>query len=266
MTREYRIDEGKKVNLSSFDTDYRGSLTKEELKNETAKNIDEIDRLQFKFYAESKNALLIILQAMDAAGKDGTIRKVFGMINPQGCRVTSFKAPSVEEKSHDFLWRIHREVPKKGMIGIFNRSHYEDVLIVRVHDWIDAKECEKRLRIINDFEKMLHDEGTKIVKLFLHISKDEQKKRFEKRLHDRERNWKFSKMDVQERKLWDKYMGQYEEVLSGTSGEHAPWYVIPADNKTFRNYLVSEIVKKTLEKIDPKFPEPEEGLENIVVE
>ncbi len=266
MFKKYCIKENGKIKLSSIQPDYSGDLTKEEMKKEIKKNIKKIKILQEKLYAESKQSLLIVLQALDAGGKDGTIRKVFGKINPQGCRVTSFKVPSDEEKAHDFLWRIHKEVPKKGMIGIFNRSHYEEVLVVKVHDWIDDDECEKRYKQIKYFEKLLAENGATIVKFFLYISKDEQKKRFQERLDVKEKNWKFSKKDVEERKYYDKYIKQYENVLENTGTDYAPWYIIPANKNTFRNYMISTIVLDTLENMNPKYPAPEEGLENFIIE
>lgn len=266
MNKFFKVDTNEKIELDKIDPDYDGKLSKDELKDALKENIKEIIEYQEKLYAESKQSLLIVLQALDAGGKDGTIRKVFGPINPQGCLVTSFKAPTSTELSHDILWRVHKNVPARGMIGIFNRSHYEDVLIVKVRDWIDDKECEKRYKHINNFEKLLRDNNTRILKFFLYISKDEQKKRFEERLAVPEKNWKFAKGDLAERKLWDKYMRQFGDVFQKTSTDYAPWYIIPANNEKYRNYLISSIVLEEFKNMGPKFPEPEEGLDKIVIE
>ncbi len=264
MFDKYRISENDKDFLKRFDPDESGN--KDELKEESAKNIESIVEWQNRLYAESKQAMLVVIQAMDTAGKDSLIRRVFGPINPQGCSVTSFKAPTSLELAHDFLWRVHAAVPPKGMIGIFNRSHYEDVLIVKVHGWIDAGTCKMRYKHIENFEKLLTDSGVRILKFFLYISKDEQKKRFRDRLDDPAKHWKFNPADLEERKLWEKYMEQYEEVLGETSTTHAPWYVIPSNSKPFRDRLVSGIVLKTLEDMNPQFPPAAEGLDKIVIE
>jgi len=221
--------------------------------------------LQEKLYAEHKRAVLFVIQAMDTGGKDGTIRKVFGNLNPQGCRVWSFKAPNSLELDHDYLWRVHAQMPRKGEIGIFNRSQYEDVLIVRVHNLVPEHVWEKRYDQINAFEKMLSDEGTTIVKLYLHISRDEQKKRLEARLADPQKHWKFNIADIKERELWDDYTKAYEDVLSKTSTEWAPWYIIPANYKWYRNFVISRIALETLKHLDPHYPEPEGDLSEIVI-
>jgi PPK2 family polyphosphate:nucleotide phosphotransferase len=221
--------------------------------------------LQDRLYAESGQALLVVLQAMDAGGKDGTVKHVFAGSNPQGVRVTSFKQPTPEELAHDFLWRIHAAAPAHGYIGIFNRSHYEDVLVARVHELVDESVWRRRYRHINHFEALLHDAGTRVVKLFLHISRDEQAERLRKRLEDPEKRWKFRRGDLAERERWDDYMAAYEEAIARTSTEHAPWYVVPADHKWFRNWAVSRIVIETLEAMDPRYPEPAEDLDGITV-
>ena len=207
-----------------------------------------------------------MLQAIDAGGKDGTIRRVFGGVNPQGCEVTSFKAPSEEELAHDFLWRVHKATPRRGKIGIFNRSHYEDVLIVRVHDLVPKAVWSKRYAIINSFEENLVASGTTVVKFFLHISKEEQAERFRKRLEDPEKHWKFRKADLDEREHWDDYQEAFEDALTKTSTKHAPWYVIPSDRKWYRDWVVLSILVETLRDMDPQFPPPEEDLAGIVVE
>lgn len=226
--------------------------------------------LQDILFAMGKFSLLIVFQAMDAAGKDGTIKHVMSGINPQGCIVTSFKQPSTEELAHDYLWRVNRHLPKRGMISIFNRSHYEEVLVTRVHpeyilgqnipgidsiDKIDKSFWKKRYESINNFEKHLSDNGTVILKFFLHVSKDEQKERFLKRIDEPEKNWKFSVTDVKERKHWDKYMEAYEDAITHTSKEHAPWYVIPADKKWFMRAAVGDIIVGTLESLNLSYPE-----------
>ncbi|MCA9294660.1 MAG: polyphosphate kinase 2 family protein [Phycisphaerales bacterium] len=221
-----------------------------------AHHLERIADLEYKLYAEGKQSLLVVLQAMDAGGKDGAIRNVLGVANPNSCRVTAFKAPSSEELDHDFLWRVHKATPRKGEIGVFNRSHYEDVLIVRVRELVPKAVWEKRYQHINDFERLLADSGTKIVKCFLHISKDEQKERFEKRLEDPRKQWKANPVDFEERKRWDAYMEAYEDAINQCSTPWAPWYVVPADKKWFRNIVVAEVIADALEAIDPRFPPP----------
>jgi PPK2 family polyphosphate:nucleotide phosphotransferase len=225
----------------------------------------ELAGLQERLYAESRQALLVVLQAMDAGGKDGTIKHVFNGVNPQGVRVTSFKQPTPEEAAHDFLWRIHPNVPRKGWIGIFNRSHYEDVLIARVHDLVPESVWRRRYRHIAHFEALLHDAEVRVVKLFLHISREEQAQRLQARLDDPTKRWKFNPADLGERARWDEYQVAYEEAIRRTTAEHAPWYVIPADRKWFRNWAVSRIVIETLEEMDPRYPEPAEDLDGVRV-
>ncbi len=227
------------------------------------KSTARLAELQYLLYAESRHALLIVFQALDAGGKDGTIRHVMSGLNPQGCRVTSFKVPSAEEASHDFLWRVHKALPQRGEIGIFNRSHYEDVLVVRVHDLVPKETWSKRFDQINAFEKLLTENSYTILKFFLHISKEEQKKRFEERLNDPTKNWKLSEADFAERKYWDDYQSAYEDALSKCSTLWAPWYVVPADHKWFRNVAVSHIIVEALEELDMKFPAPSIDLSRI---
>ena len=219
--------------------------------------------LQQLLFAENKRGLLICLQAMDTAGKDGTIKHVLGYMNPQGCRVQSFKAPSAEEAEHDFLWRIHKATPAHAEVVIFNRSHYEDVLVVRVHDLVDKKIWSQRYETINAFEKHLADNGVHILKFFLHISKEEQLKRFKKRLTDPGRQWKISEADYAERAFWNDYQEAYEDALQKCSTPWAPWFVIPSDHKWFRNLAVSRIVVEYLEALDMKYPEPHVDIEEI---
>lgn len=221
--------------------------------------------LQNVLYAEHKHKILVVLQAMDTGGKDGVIRKVFSGVNPQGVRIASFKAPTAEELDHDYLWRVHQEMPGKGEIVVFNRSHYEDVLITRVHGWIDDRTAKRRFRQINDFEAMLVEEGTIILKFFLHISKDEQKRRLQERLDDESKTWKFNLGDLEERKKWAEYQGAYQDVLNATSSPHAPWYVVPADRKWVRDLYVSSVLVRALEQLEMRYPDPPAGLEKIVI-
>lgn len=262
-----RVEKKNRINLSKRKTDSTdGVKDKKDAREQLAETTALIDELQYKLYAESKTALLVVFQAMDTAGKDGVIRKVFGPINPQGVRVQSFKRPTPVELAHDYLWRIHRVAPARGMIGIFNRSHYEDVLVHRVHKLTPADIIEERYRQINDFERFLTENGTRIVKFFLHISKDEQKRRLQARLDNPKKRWKFEMGDLAERKLWDKYQDAYQIVLDKCSSKTAPWYVIPADNKWYRDWAVSNIILQELESINPKYPKEEEGLDKVVVE
>ena len=218
--------------------------------------------LQARLWAEAKRSLLVVLQGMDGSGKDGAIGHVFQGVNPQATRAVAFKEPTREELAHDFLWRVHRQTPAAGETAIFNRSHYEDVLVVRVHKLISEKTCRNRFRTIAEFERGLSDAGTRIVKVFLHISKDEQLARLRARLDDPDKRWKFNTGDVAERKLWDDYMRAYEDALSETSTKHAPWHVVPANHKWYRNWAISRIIIDTLRDMDPKFPEPQ-GLDGV---
>ncbi|MEM7115656.1 MAG: polyphosphate kinase 2 family protein [Chloroflexota bacterium] len=226
----------------------------------------ELRDWQARLYAEGKQKLLIVFQAMDAGGKDGTIRRVFQGVNPQGVRVHSFKVPSKKELAHDFLWRIHKVVPGKGMIGIFNRSHYEDVLVVRVHDIVPESIWRPRYEQINQFEKLLHDTGTRILKFYLHISPEEQKERFQDRVDEPSKNWKFSFDDLKKRTFWGDYMEAYEEMLQRTTTTYAPWHVIPADQKWYRNLAISRVLLNTLKEMNPQYPPPEGDLSNVVIE
>ncbi len=229
------------------------------LAEKTKDLLDELESLQRVFYADARHAMLIVLQARDSGGKDGTIRKVFGAFNPQGCAVTSFKAPTPLELEHDFLWRVHQKVPAHGMIGVFNRSHYEDVLVTRVRELVPKKVWSKRYDHINDFERMLADNGTVIVKFFLHISRDEQRRRLESRLENPEKNWKFRSGDLEDRALWDGYTRAYKDALSRCSTPWAPWYVVPADDKPARNYLVARTVVETLRDVKAAYPVADEA-------
>ena len=264
---QFRAEPGKKVDLSDHDPGYRRDFDgRKDAKSALKKNVERLRELQYLLYAEDRRALLIVLQAMDAGGKDGTIRRVMGPINPQGCRVTSFKAPSDEELAHDYLWRVHKAVPRRGMIGVFNRSHYEDVLVVRVRELVAKSVWSKRYEHINAFEKLLADNDVHILTFFLHISRAEQLERFKKRLEDPRKQWKANPQDFEERKLWDDYMRAYEDALTKCSTEHAPWFIIPSDCKWYRNLVVSQIIVETLEGLDMKLPEAEFDVSDIVVE
>lgn len=257
FTKELMVTPGKSVKLDKWDPENTLGWKKgAKMRAGLDKSIERIDKLQYLLYAEHKRALLIVLQGRDAAGKDGTIRHVMTGCNPQGCHVTSFKVPSAEEMSHEYLWRIHHAVPEYGDIGIFNRSVYEDVLIVRVHNMVPKDVWSQRYDQINEFEELLHDNRVKIIKFFLHISKDEQKKRFQQRIDDPDRRWKISESDFDERKFWDDYTAAYEDALSKCSTPHAPWFVIPANKKWFRNLAVSHIIAETMESMNMKFPPP----------
>jgi len=257
LDKAFIVKSRTKVNLKKYDPDYSGGFkNKEQAQELLAKNQLRLRELQYLLYAHDKYALLVILQGMDGSGKDGTIRHVMYGVNPQACKVTSFKKPSAEELDHGFLWRIHKAVPPKGEIGIFNRSHYEDVLVVRVHKLVPQKVWSKRYKQINYFEQILATNNVKILKFFLHISKEEQKERFQKRLDNPDKNWKMNPQDLEERKLWDEYTEAYEAVLTKCSTDHAPWFIIPANRKWFRNLAISQIIVETLEKLDMEFPKP----------
>jgi PPK2 family polyphosphate:nucleotide phosphotransferase len=253
---KFIVRPGKSVHMDDYDPDDTLGLDRSFCDIEVEKTLKRLDELQYRLYAENKRALLIVLQAMDAGGKDSTIRHVMRGANPASCKVTSFKQPSQEELEHDFLWRVHRSAPGKGQLGIFNRSHYEDVLVVRVHELVPKEVWHRRYEEINAFERYLAQNELTVLKFYLNISKEEQKKRFEARIQDPTRHWKLSPADFAERKLWNDYMKAYEDALSRCSAEHAPWFVIPSNHKWFRNYAVSNIIVETLEKMDPKFPKP----------
>ena len=263
--KKYRIAPGTTVRLRDFDPDdtslVRGG--KEDGREASAKIVERLGELQELLYAEHKRKVLIVLQGMDTSGKDGTIRHVMGGFDAVGVRVASFKKPTQIELDHDFLWRVHAQTPASGEITVFNRSHYEDVLVVRVHDLVPEKVWRKRYEQINDFERMLTENGTLILKFFLHISKGEQKKRLEDRIQDPTKRWKFQGGDLDERKLWNQYVKAYEDALSKTSTVAAPWYVVPANAKWYRNYVVASVIADALEGLKMKYPEPD--LSKIVV-
>lgn len=261
-----------KVGLSKIDPrsspgfDGKKDDNKERAERETAKNVARIAELQERLYAENTRALLVVLQGMDTSGKDGVVRHVFSGLNPQGCHVTSFKKPSEAEADRDFLWRIHAAVPPKGDIAVFNRAHYEDVLVVRVHNFVPEKVWKKRYDMINEFERYISENGVRVVKFMLHISKDEQAERLRARIEDPSKRWKFSPQDLAERKFWGDYQAAYEDVLSRCSTKHAPWHVIPADRKWYRDWAVSTVLCEVMEEMDPKPPKIDFDPATIVVE
>ncbi len=262
-TRELlkRLKADENLKLSDFKPSDTLGYDKERAKKELKKLRKKLCELQEVFYANSSKKFLIILQGTDTSGKDGTVKHVFKETNPSGVKVVSFKEPTKEELAHDFLWRVHAKVPPSGQIGIFNRSHYEDVLVPRVHGQIGVKECKKRFVHIRNFEKLLYDEGTVILKFFLHISKEEQKKRLLKRLENPKKRWKFSEKDIKERLFWDDYQVAYEDAIRNTATSFAPWFIIPADKKWFRNLAVAKIVVYYLKNLKLSYPEPQIDVE-----
>ncbi len=267
-----RIKQGENINIEDYDTKYVGTYTKDTAKKELKKNTKELKSMQEMFYADNRYSLLIILQASDAAGKDGAIRHVLGGLNPQGCRVHSFKSPSKLELEHDYIWRHYLALPERGMIEIFNRSHYENVIVTKVHpeyifgeripgvdsiDKIDESFWKNRYEQINNFEKHIYENGTHVLKFFLNLSKDEQKKRFLARIDTPEKNWKFSSADLKERKYWKLYRKAFEDMINGTTTEYAPWHIIPADNKWFSRIAIGKIIYEKMKSLDLKFPPAE---------
>lgn len=267
MSQSMMVSPGTKIHLAKFDARFvAGDWNKKSAAKQIEENTAISSELAYQLYAENRRAVLLILQGMDTSGKDGTIRTVLTGLNPQSCQITSFKQPSHLELDHDFLWRIHNAVPRRGEIGIFNRSHYEDVLVVRVHNLVPQEQWESRYERINEFEQLLVEGRITIVKCFLHISKEEQRERLQARLDDPQKRWKFSMGDLAERKLWDEYQRAYEDALTLCNTKHAPWHIIPSDRKWYRNMVVSGILRETLEKMDPQVPPSDPGLEGIVVE
>ena len=263
---DYRVAPGERIMLPAIDSNQsEGYERKRDVLDELEEQRLRIQYLQGKLYAENKHGLLIVLQAMDTGGKDGAIKHVFGGVNPQGCRVSSFKAPNPEEANHDFLWRYHKSAPAVGRIGIFNRSHYEDVLVVRVKNLVPEEVWRPRYELINNFEWNLTQSNISVIKFYLHISKDEQKRRLESRLADPDKRWKFSTNDLKERAYWEDYQRAFEDAINATSTEYAPWYVVPANKKWYRNLVIARTIADTLEAIDPQFPPAEKGLEKITI-
>jgi PPK2 family polyphosphate:nucleotide phosphotransferase len=255
--QRYRVEPGAAVDLASLPTRDTQGFDRDAARKIYKRNLKAMDKQQEQLYAESRQSLLLVLQAMDTAGKDSTIRKVAGSLNPQGCLVTGFKKPTATELAHDFLWRIHQHAPRRGHIGIFNRSHYEDVLVVRVHGLVSPEAVERRYDRINEFERLLADDGTRIIKIMLHVSKEYQLVRLRNRLRNPEKHWKFNPADIKERALWDDYMGAYEIALKRCSTDYAPWYVVPAETRWFRDALVSQLMVDTLHDMNPRFPPPD---------
>ena len=262
---ELRVSKPETFELKKYDPDNRLGWHKEEALAELQHVKLELDELQQRLFAENKRSLLLIVQALDAAGKDGTIRSVFSGLNPAGVRVTSFKVPAGREAVQDYLWRAHSACPAHGEIGVFNRSHYEDVLVVRVKNLVPESVWKKRYGHINEFERMLSDERTTIVKCFLNVSKKEQAQRLQERLDNPAKNWKFRSGDLEDRKLWTKFQRAYQDAISKTSTSNAPWYVVPADHNWVRNLAVAKILLKTMQDMNPKFPDPEPGIENVKI-
>jgi PPK2 family polyphosphate:nucleotide phosphotransferase len=263
---DYRVPPSMRVKLDAWDPDDQADLPDKLMGRTILKeNRKRIIDLQEKLYAENGQSLLVVFQAMDTGGKDGCIENVFKGVNPAGCRVDSFKVPTSTELSHDFLWRYHQEAPARGFIEVFNRSHYEDVLVVRVKNLVPEDVWSNRYDQINGFERLLESAGTRIVKFYLHISKDEQKKRLQARLDDPEKHWKFSTGDLADRALWDEYQTAFEVALGNTSTETAPWYVVPANRKWFRDVVVSTVIRETLEDMNPQFLASAEDLSGITI-
>jgi PPK2 family polyphosphate:nucleotide phosphotransferase len=266
--KSYRVKPGKRISIKDWDPKERSGFMgdKQASEKQLAEYTGQLESLQEILYAEHKHKLLIVLQGMDTSGKDGVIRRVFEGVNPQGVRVASFKVPTAEELSHDFLWRVSKQVPASGEIVIFNRSHYEDVLVVRVHDLVPPKIWGARYKAINDFERNLAEEGTTILKFFLHIDKEEQKERLQERLDEPTKQWKFDAGDLKERALWREYMEAYEQVMNETSTDWAPWYIVPANRKWYRNLVISGIIVETLQSLKMAYPKPKEDLSGIKIE
>lgn len=266
-TSAYRVRPGSAVDLAAFDPAETGSFVggKEEARALHRLMTSRLSELQEKFYADGSHRLLVILQATDTGGKDGTIKKVFRGVNPAGVRVASFKRPTHHELARDYLWRVHARVPADGEMTIFNRSHYEDVLVVRVHGLVDEHVWSRRYAHINDFERLLADEGTTLVKIYLHISKDEQRRRLQARLDDPSKHWKFKVGDLENRKHWDAFQQAFADMLEKTSQHHAPWYIVPANRKWYRDLVVSSILLETLESLDLHYPPNDADLASIVI-
>ena len=253
----HRVRPGTRVRLADIDPDDTGGHGNEErARAKLARGLERLQKLQDVLYAGRSHAVLIVLQGLDTAGKDGTVKHVFTGVNPSGCEVVAFKVPTEEETAHDFLWRVHRAVPRRGHITIFNRSHYEDVLVPRVHRTAKPKVIRQRYDAINDFERLLAENGTLILKFYLHISKGEQRRRLQERLADPTKNWKFSEPDLKERALWSRYIAAYEKLLTRCSAEWAPWYVVPANRKWYRNLVVADVLVKALEDLHLTYPPP----------
>ena len=266
MLDELRVGPGKKARIAQRPTDDRLGLDRDDGEKRLAQRVEQIEKLQSRLYAEDRRSVLLVLQGLDASGKDGVIRRVFEGVNPMGVTVTSFRAPAGAELQHDYLWRIHAALPRRGTIGVFNRSHYEDVVAVRMYGIAPEKVWRPRYGHIRAFERMLVDEGTTVLKVFLNVSRDEQRTRFQERVDDPEKRWKFRRDDLQVRERFDEWIAAWEEAVNETSTEWAPWYVVPADHNWVKALAVAELVSGTLEKLDPELPEPEAGIEGLRIE
>jgi PPK2 family polyphosphate:nucleotide phosphotransferase len=265
LIEQLRVQPGRRVELATRDTRETFGHDKASAKKKRKELVERLSVLQQRLYAEGKRSLLLVLQGLDASGKDGVIREVFTGVNPQGCRAVSFKAPTSTELSHDFLWRIHAALPQRGQIGIFNRSHYEDIVTVRMLGLVPEQVWKRRPRDVNAFERTLVDEGTTIVKVFLNVSKEEQAQRLQDRLDDPEKRWKFRKSDLDTRKRWDQYVAAYDEAITATSKRWAPWHVVPADRNWVKSLAVATLLVNALERMDPKLPDSEPGIEGLKI-
>lgn len=265
MAHELRVEPGENAHLAKRASDERFDLDKEAAEARLADVVERLRVLHDLLWSENARSVLLVLQGMDASGKDGTIKRVFTGLNPQGCRVVSYKAPAGTELEHDYLWRVHANMPRRGEIGIFNRSHYEDIVTTRVLGIIDDAERDRRYHHVREFERMLVDEGTSIIKVFLHLGKDEQRERLQKRLQQPEKRWKFNVEDLETRERWDEYQERYNDAITETSTKWAPWYVVPADHKWVSGLKVAELLAQTLAKLDPK-PPPAPDLDGITIE
>jgi len=264
---DLRVEHGDAADLAQRNPSARlGLKEKADGQARTLELLDQLDDLHNRLWSEARRSVILVLQGMDASGKDGTIRKVLTGLNPQGCSVVNFKAPTTVDLAHDYLWRIHAATPARGILGVWNRSHYEDVVTARIIGVIDDRQARRRTRHIRGFERMLHDDGFTIVKVFLHVSKDEQRARLQARIDDPEKNWKFRRADLDTRAQWDEYQERYEAAITATSTSWAPWYVVPADHKWVRDVAVASLLVDVLTRLDPRIPDPEPGLEGLVVE
>jgi PPK2 family polyphosphate:nucleotide phosphotransferase len=260
MDQPLTLPPGRDIRLADFDPGFTEGLDREAAETETRRHCDKLDELAYRLFAEAKRAVVVVLQGIDTSGKDGTIRMLASGISPQCLDVKSFKAPSALELSHDFLWRVHAAIPPHGMIGVFNRSHYEDVVVVRVRKLVPKEVWQDRYGQINAFEKLLHDGGLTFVKCFLHISKKEQRQRLEDRLKDPKKQWKLGPDDLADRERWDEFTKAYDDAITQCNTAHAPWHVVPADKKWYRNLVVARLVRQTLERLDPQFPKFDSSL------
>ena len=265
-TQRLMLPPGSPIHLTAFDPEYSAGIEKQTGEPRIRASTKRLTELQERLYAEGKRSVLIVLQAMDAGGKDGAIKQVMGPLNSQSCYVASFKKPTNRELAHDFLWRVHQRVPAKGEIGIFNRSHYEDVLVAKVHKLVDDETITRRYAHINSFEHLLSDGGTRVLKFYLHISKEEQRERFAERLADPNKHWKIGPYDLAERKRWDEYMAAFDAALTATNTPWAPWHIVPSNKKWYRSVAIAEALERVLTEMDPRYPAPEVDVSKLVLE